>query len=373
LAKEGQGKDLRKMAASRRPALAKERVRISSGVRDGQKTPIRPLSPTMGPSQQEQLKLESSLKGKNILKANMFTKEILYDLFHNANVLKRAINNGNKELYCNLLKGKVMASIFYEASTRTMVSFNVAMKRLGGEVQGIDEVTSSAKKGESLEDTIKYISSVVDMIVLRHPGKGDVEKAALKSSKPVINAGDGIGEHPTQALLDVFTIRDEIGTVNQLKITMVGDLKHGRTVHSLAKMLSLYDGIQFRLVSPPSLRMPEEVKREIENKGLSCQEFDCLDNAIPDTDVLYVTRIQRERFVHVDGSIDDVSYQKACKNYVINATTLNKAKSDMKILHPLPRVNEIDPEVDSDDRATYFTQAENGLYVRMALLLATVL
>jgi len=369
LAKEGQGKDLRKICAPRRPTTSRERVRISSGLREGQKTPIRPLSPTMGPSQQEQLKLESTLKGKHVLKAHMFTKDILYDLFHNANVLKRAINNRNKEQYCNLLKGKVMASVFHEPSTRTMLSFNTAMKRLGGEVEPINEVTSSAKKGESLEDTIKYISSVVDLVVLRHPGKGDVEKAALKSSKPVINAGDGIGEHPTQALLDIFTIRDEIGTVNHLKITMVGDLKHGRTVHSLARMLSLYDGIQFRFVSPPSLRIPDEVKQEIVNKGLTYQEFDLteLDSAIPDTDVLYVTRIQRERFE------DDVSYQKACENYVINATTLNKAKTDMKILHPLPRNREIDPEVDSDDRATYFTQAENGTYVRMALLLATIL
>merc|ERR1719411_412913 len=177
-----------------------------------------------------------------------------------------------------------MASVFHEPSTRTMLSFNTAMKRLGGEVEPINEVTSSAKKGESLEDTIKYISSVVDLVVLRHPGKGDVEKAALKSSKPVINAGDGIGEHPTQALLDIFTIRDEIGTVNHLTITMVGDLKHGRTVHSLARILTLYDGIHLRYVACASgFGMPEDVRKYVASKGVSQTDYDSLEEAIMDT------------------------------------------------------------------------------------------
>ena len=278
---------------------------------------------------------------------------------HNAEVLKNAIATNKPTDH--LLKGKVLASVFYEPSTRTSASFNVAMQRLGGRVVGIDEVSSSARKGESLEDAIKVLSSYVDCLVLRHPGQGMVERVASKSCRPIINAGDGIGEHPTQALLDVFTIRNEIGTCNNLTITMVGDLKHGRTVHSLARLLTLYEGVNFRFVSPPNLSMPEEVKRSLQ--GCKFQEFKTIEEAIPETDVLYVTRIQRERFAG-----QEEAYREACTNYAINPSTLFGAKDELKILHPLPRLHEIDVRVDNDQRAAYFRQAENGLYVRMALL-----
>ena len=278
-------------------------------------------------------------------------------LCHNAEILKNAVVNNKPTDH--LLKGKVLASVFYEPSTRTSASFCVAMKRCGGSVVEINEVSSSAKKGESLEDSVKVLSSYVDCVVLRHPGEGKVDEAAAKSHKPIINAGDGVGEHPTQALLDIFTIRDEIGTCNNVTITMVGDLKNGRTVHSLAKLLArLYEGVNFRFVSPPGLGMPEKVKRQLK----SYREFDSIEEAIPETDVLYVTRIQKERFA------DDETYAKACANYSINASTLFNAKEELKILHPLPRVREIDIQVDNDQRAAYFRQAENGLYVRMALL-----
>ena len=285
----------------------------------------------------------------------MFFSHMVSAICHNAEVLKNAIATNKPTDH--LLKGKVLASVFYEPSTRTSASFNVAMQRLGGRVVGIDEVSSSARKGESLEDAIRVLSSYVDCLVLRHPGQGAVERVAAKSTKPIINAGDGIGEHPTQALLDVFTIRNEIGTCNNLTITMVGDLKHGRTVHSLAKILTLYEGVKFRFVSPPNLSMPTEIK-----KYLDYQEFPSIEEAIPETDILYVTRIQRERFD------DEEAYKKSCANYAINASTLFGAKAELKILHPLPRVQEIDGQVDNDQRAAYFRQAENGLYVRMALL-----
>ena len=278
-------------------------------------------------------------------------------LCDNAEVLRNAVVNGRPTDH--ILKGKFLASVFYEPSTRTSGSFNVAMQRLGGRVVEINEVSSSAKKGESLEDAIRVLSSYVDCVVLRHPGEGKVQDAAAKSHKPVINAGDGVGEHPTQALLDVFTIRDEIGTCNNLTITMVGDLKHGRTVHSLAKLLArLYKGISFRFVSPPNLGMPESIKKDLPR----FEEFPSIEKAIPETDVLYVTRIQKERFA------EEEAYVKAKADYTIDASTLFDAKADLKILHPLPRVQEIDGQVDNDRRAAYFRQAENGLYVRMALL-----
>jgi len=199
----------------------------------------------------------------------------------------------------NILKGKVMASIFYEVSTRTSCSFAAAFQRLGGTVIHMDEASSSAKKGESLEDTITVMSGYSDVVVLRHPEPGAVGRAATKSQKPVINAGDGTGEHPTQALLDIFMIREEIGTVNGLSITMVGDLKHGRTVHSLARMLTLYK-ISLRYVCPPGLEMPKSVCDFVSSKGIE-QKYTSLEDALRDTDVLYVTRIQKERFASAES------------------------------------------------------------------------
>ncbi|CAJ0964489.1 unnamed protein product [Ranitomeya imitator] len=248
-------------------------------------------------------------------------------------------------------EGKVMASMFFEASTRTSSSFAAAMHRLGGSVITFSETTSSSQKGESLTDSVQTMSCYSDVLVL----------AAKHCRKPVINAGDGVGEHPTQALLDIFTIREELGTVNGMTITMVGDLKHGRTVHSLACLLTQYR-VNLRYVTPRSLRMPSNIIHFVASKGTKQEEFDSIEEALPDTDVLYMTRIQKERF----GS------QEEYDSFILTPHIMTRAKKKMVVMHPMPRVNEISLEVDSDPRAAYFRQAENGMYVRMALL-ATVL
>lgn len=260
-----------------------------------------------------------------------------------------------------ILQGKVLANLFYEPSTRTSVSFAAAMQRLGGSVIAIDETKSSVAKGESLTDTIKTVESYTDLIVIRHPQHGSAQAAAKAARKPVINAGDGIGEHPTQALLDVFTIREELGTVNSLEIGLVGDLKHGRTVHSLVQLLSLYN-VHLHYVSPASLRMPSEISDALAARGIPQTQHDDLEPIIPKLDVLYVTRIQKERFV------DPAEYETVKDTYCITSKTLARAKPKMIVMHPLPRNNEISTEVDSDPRAAYFRQMENGMYVRMALL-----
>nr|XP_020663975.1 CAD protein [Pogona vitticeps] len=270
-----------------------------------------------------------------------------------------------KERALEILKGKVMASMFYEASTRTSSSFAAAMCRLGGSVLSFSEATSSCQKGESLADSVQTMSCYADVLVLRHPQPGAVELAAKHCRKPVINAGDGVGEHPTQALLDIFTIREELGTVNGMTITMVGDLKHGRTVHSLARLLTLYR-VSLRYVTPPSLGMPPEIVHFVASKGVKQEEFESIEEALPDTDVLYMTRIQKERFATVQ------EYEACFGQFILTPHIMTRAKKRMVVMHPMPRVNEISVEVDSDPRAAYFRQAENGMYVRMALL-ATVL
>ncbi|XP_014663678.1 PREDICTED: CAD protein-like [Priapulus caudatus] len=252
-------------------------------------------------------------------------------------------------------------SVFYEVSTRTSCSFAAAMQRLGGTVISVTDTTSSVQKGESLEDTIRVMSGYSDVVVLRHPKPGAVALAAKTSMKPVINAGDGTGEHPTQALLDIFTIREEIGTVNGLTVTMVGDLKHGRTVHSLAKLLTMYR-VSLRYVSPVSLRMPHAIIDYIRSTGTQQEEFASLEEALPDTDVLYVTRVQRERFASPDA------YRQACNHFVVTPQLMTLAKAKMVVMHPLPRLDEISSKCDMDPRAAYFRQAENGMFVRMALL-----
>jgi aspartate carbamoyltransferase len=262
----------------------------------------------------------------------------------------------------DLLKGKILANLFYEPSTRTSSSFTSAMERLGGSVIPINEVRySSVSKGESLPDTIRTLECYVDVIVLRHPEVGSAALAAAYARKPIINAGDGIGEHPTQALLDLFTIVEELGEVDGLTVTMLGDLKYGRTVHSLARLLSLYD-IRINYVSPDILRMPPDVLADLHEKQTPQAEYESLDIPLPDTDVLYVTRVQKERFS------DPEAYEKAKGAYIITPATLTKAKDQMIVMHPLPRVNEISMDVDSDPRAAYFRQMEYGLYLRMALL-----
>lgn len=235
------------------------------------------------------------------------------------------------------------------------------MQRLGGRVIYMDETSSSVKKGETLEDSIAVMSGYADVVVLRHPEVGAMQRAADISRKPVINAGDGIGEHPTQALLDVFTIREEIGTVNGLTITMVGDLKHGRTVHSLARLLTLYD-VTINYVSPAILAMPETVVSFVASKGIQQKVYRTLEEILPQTDVLYMTRIQKERFA------TEKEYDAACGLYVVTPKLMTRAKPKMIVMHPLPRNDEIDKSFDIDNRAAYFRQAEYGMYVRMSLL-----
>ncbi|XP_063806908.1 multifunctional protein CAD [Pseudophryne corroboree] len=302
------------------------------------------------------------LIGQHIMSVKQFSKDQMSHLFNVAHTLRMLVQ---KERGLDILKGKVMASMFFEASTRTSSSFAAAMHRLGGSVISFSETTSSSQKGESLTDSVQTMSCYSDVLVVRHPEPGAVELAAKHCRKPVINAGDGVGEHPTQALLDVFTIREELGTVNGMTITMVGDLKHGRTVHSLACLLTQYR-VNLRYVTPSSLRMPSKIIHFVASRGIKQEEFASIEEALPDTDVLYMTRIQKERFASKE------EYDNCFGQFILTPHIMTRAKKKMVVMHPMPRVNEISLEVDSDPRAAYFRQAENGMYVRMALL-ATVL
>jgi aspartate carbamoyltransferase len=297
--------------------------------------------------------------GKDILSVKQFDREALEYVFAVAHEMHDMVDHIGT---FDLLKGKILANLFYEPSTRTSSSFTAAMERLGGSVIPINEVRySSVAKGESLPDTVRTLECYADVIVLRHPEVGSAAIAAEAASKPVINAGDGIGEHPTQALLDAFTIREEIGHIDGLTVTLLGDLKHGRTVHSLARLLSLYK-VKINYVSPDILRMPAELIDELKQKGIEQHEYTTLDPCLPETDVLYVTRVQKERFA------DEAAYESVKGAYVINSEVMKAAKERMIVMHPLPRVGEIDPAFDRDPRAAYFRQMEYGLYVRMALL-----
>lgn len=297
--------------------------------------------------------------GKDILSVKQFSREDLEYIFGVAHEMHDMVDHIGT---FDLLKGKILANLFYEPSTRTSSSFTAAMERLGGSVIPINEVRySSVAKGESLPDTVRTLECYADVIVLRHPEVGSAAIAAKAASKPVINAGDGIGEHPTQALLDAFTIREEIGHIDGLTVTLLGDLKHGRTVHSLARLLSLYK-VKINYVSPDILRMPPELIDELSARKVEQAEYTTLDACLPETDVLYVTRVQKERFA------DEAAYESVKGAYVINAEVMKAAKQRMIVMHPLPRVGEIDPAFDDDPRAAYFRQMEYGLYVRMALL-----
>ncbi len=297
--------------------------------------------------------------GQDILSVSQFDRDDLETIFGVAHEMLGMVERIGT---FDLLKGKVLTNLFYEPSTRTSSSFVAAIERLGGSVIQINNVTySSVSKGETLEDTVRTMGCYTDAIVLRHPEKGAVARAAAASEKPVINAGDGPGEHPTQALLDAYTIREEMGEMDGLTVTMLGDLKYGRTVHSLAKLLALYD-VKLNYVSPDILRMPEYLVEEVDAAGLKQYETRDLDEVLPETDVLYVTRIQKERFE------DPAQYDEVKDSYVITADTMTRAKERMAVMHPLPRVGEIATEVDADPRAAYFRQMEYGMYVRMALL-----
>ena len=299
--------------------------------------------------------------GKDIISVKQFQREDLEYVFGVAHEMRGMVERVGT---FDLLKGKILANLFYEPSTRTSSSFTAAMERLGGSVIPINEVRySSVSKGESLPDTIRTLECYADVIVLRHPETGSAAIAAKAARKPVINAGDGIGEHPTQALLDMFTIFEELsaGSVDGMTVTMLGDLKYGRTVHSLARLLSLFK-VRINYVSPDILRMPREVMGEVGEKRIPQAEFSSLTNVLPETDVLYVTRVQKERFE------DPAEYEKVKGAYVIDPEIMKAAKQEMIVMHPLPRVGEISVDFDDDPRAAYFRQMEYGLYVRMALL-----
>lgn len=301
----------------------------------------------------------SRFYGQHIVSVKQFSRLDIEHIFTIAEEMRTMVERVGT---FDLLKGKVLANLFYEPSTRTSSSFTAAMERLGGSVIPISEVKySSVSKGESLPDTIRTLQSYADVIVLRHHEKGAAEIAAKYARKPVINAGDGPGEHPTQALLDLFTIREELGRVDGLTVTMLGDLKYGRTVHSLAKLLALFN-VTVNYVSPDILRMPAELVDELNGRGLAQKQFNTLEEVLPSTDVLYVTRVQKERF-------EDLTVYESVKGaFVITPETLKIAKQKMIVMHPLPRVGEISMDVDDDPRAAYFRQMEYGMYVRMALL-----
>ncbi len=302
---------------------------------------------------------EAPFYGKDILSVEQFALEDLEYIFGIAKEMRAMVERVGT---FDLLKGKILTNLFYEPSTRTSSSFLAAMERLGGSVIPINEVTySSVAKGESLPDTIRTLECYSDVIVLRHPEVGAAALAAKYSHKPIINAGDGIGEHPTQALLDLFTISEELGHVDGLTVTMLGDLKYGRTVHSLSRLLSLFD-VHLNYVSPEILKMPQEVIEELDARKIPQAMHDSLESILPETDVLYITRVQKERFENLED------YEKVKGAYVITEETMKSAKDEMIVMHPLPRVGEISLELDEDPRAAYFRQMEYGLYVRMALL-----
>ena len=288
-----------------------------------------------------------------------FTTEELDKLFGLANDIEH-----NPAKYAHACDGKILATCFYEPSTRTRLSFESAMTRLGGRVIGFsDAASSSASKGESVSDTIRVISCYADICAMRHPKEGAPMVASEKSEIPVINAGDGGHQHPTQTLTDLLSIRSLKGRLSNFTIGLCGDLKFGRTVHSLINALVRYDNIKFVFISPEELRVPDYITDMLKEKQIPYEEVIRLENVMPDLDLLYMTRVQKERF------FNEEDYIRLKDFYILDAAKMTLAKEDMLVLHPLPRVNEISTEVDADPRASYFKQARYGVYVRMALIL----
>lgn len=271
----------------------------------------------------------------------------------------------DRSRYAHVCDGKKLATLFYEPSTRTRLSFEAAMLNLGGSVLGFSEASSSsAAKGETVEDTIRVISCYADICAMRHPKEGAPLVAARYARIPVINAGDGGHQHPTQTLTDLMTIRQKTRRLDHLTIGLCGDLKFGRTVHSLIKSLARQEDIRFYLISPEELRLPDYVRQEaIEDRGHFYKEVRTMEEVMPELDILYMTRVQRERF------FNEEDYIRLKDTYILDRKKLETAKPGLAVLHPLPRVNEITPEVDNDPRAAYFEQAQNGVYVRMALIM----
>lgn len=301
----------------------------------------------------------TKLSKKDVLRADQFKPEEIDLIMETARGYEQALSEGK---VLDVMRGKVLSTLFYEPSTRTRLSFETAMLRLGGQVISVAEAkSSSAAKGESLRDTIKTVEGYADVIVLRHPQTGAAQEAAEATNKPILNAGDGAGQHPTQSLLDLYTILKEQGKVDGLTIALAGDLKNGRTVHSLADLLGNYN-VNFIFVSPEALRMPVEIVSRLKERGIGITETEDLNEGLRACDVLYMTRIQRERF-------DDPSeYDRLKDAYVLTRAMLEDAKPGLTIMHPLPRVNEIATDVDTYNGAAYFRQAANGIPIRMALL-----
>lgn len=299
------------------------------------------------------------LTNRHLIDPMDFKVEELDEIF---SLAEKIIKNPKK--YSKICDGKILATLFYEPSTRTRFSFESAMMRLGGNVLGFSEPnSSSASKGETLADTIKMVSIYSDVIAMRHPKEGAARVASLYSKVPVINAGDGGHQHPTQTLTDLLTIKNLKGNLKNKTIGLCGDLKFGRTVHSLIKAMSRYEGNEFILISPKELKVPDYIKEQVlEKNNIKFREVEALEDVIEELDILYMTRIQKERF------FNEEEYLRLKDSYILNMEKMDKAKSDMIVMHPLPRVNEIDMEVDNDSRASYFKQAEFGMYVRMALI-----
>lgn len=285
-----------------------------------------------------------------------YSKEEIMEVLENAARFEEQPNG-------DLLRGKVVASLFFEPSTRTRLSFETAISRMGGKIVGFsDSSSSSVTKGESLKDTIKMVDNYCDLIVMRHPVEGAARYASeVAVNAPILNAGDGANQHPTQTMLDLYSIYKTQGTLENLTLCMVGDLKYGRTVHSLVQAMSLFNA-KFYFVSPKELEIPETYKVFLDDKGISYKEYRELEQAIDDCDILYMTRVQRERFA------DPIEYEKVKNVYILKNSMLKNTKDNLRILHPLPRVNEIDTDVDSNPKAYYFDQARNGVYARQAII-----
>jgi aspartate carbamoyltransferase catalytic subunit len=304
-----------------------------------------------------------SLRGRDVVSIRDLSREEILEVLDGA---RRMIPYAEGSRSSITLRGRIVAMAFFEPSTRTRLSFESAVQRLGGGCLTIaDAGATSLRKGESLYDTIRMLSSYADAIVLRHPNEGAARLAARASEAPVLNAGDGAGQHPTQTLLDLATIRERFGTLSGLRVVLLGDLKYGRTVHSLATALGEF-GSEIVLSSPPSLRLPDDHREELRRRGAKVREEPDLSKAIRDADVLYVTRIQKERFP------DEAEYRAVSGSYRIDKSTLERAKPELIVMHPLPRAGEIAPDVDSTRHAVYFRQAFLAVPVRMALLSAVL-
>ncbi len=295
------------------------------------------------------------MENKNLISITDYTKEEIFKILDLAEDFEKNPNQ-------NLLNNKVVATLFFEPSTRTRLSFESAISRLGGKYIGFtDASSSSVSKGESVKDTIMTVANYSDLIVMRHPIEGSARWASEVSRVPIVNAGDGANQHPTQTMLDLYSIRKTQGTLDNLNICFVGDLKYGRTVHSLLQAMAMFN-TTYNFVSPKELRIPDEYKLYLDKKGLEYQEHRELDEVIKSADIIYMTRIQRERFS------DPMEYEKTKNAYVLKNDMLEETKENMKVLHPLPRVNEIDTNVDENTKAYYFTQALNGVYTRQAII-----